>query len=84
MKIGFAAETEAHVANAVSKMESKGLAMIVANDAETTIDADDNTAVLVMADGTVSELPRMAKRHLAQEIVAVKARLHVRGQGGPT
>jgi hypothetical protein len=54
--------------------------MIVANDAETTIDAESSAAVLVMADGTISALPEMAKSRLAKEIIAVTAQLIARGQ----
>jgi phosphopantothenoylcysteine decarboxylase/phosphopantothenate--cysteine ligase len=75
LKIGFAAETENHLENAVQKLRAKGLAMIVANDAESTIGAPSSTATIITADGKVTELPTMSKEELAAEIVAMIADL---------
>lgn len=75
VKIGFAAETENLVENAAAKLQAKKLAMIVANDAETTIDAEDSTAIFLMADGTVRPLPRLSKQQLAVEIVRTAGEL---------
>ena len=47
MKIGFAAETNDLIANAQSKLERKGLAMIIANDAVATIGSPDYTATIL-------------------------------------
>jgi phosphopantothenoylcysteine decarboxylase/phosphopantothenate--cysteine ligase len=69
VKIGFAAETEQLVANAKRKLAAKELAMIVANEATTTIGASDVTATILSADGSVESLPRMPKEQLASEIV---------------
>jgi phosphopantothenoylcysteine decarboxylase/phosphopantothenate--cysteine ligase len=69
VKIGFAAETEQLLANAKIKLAAKDLAMIVANEATTTIGASDVTATILSADGTVEPLPRMPKELLAGEIV---------------
>jgi phosphopantothenoylcysteine decarboxylase/phosphopantothenate--cysteine ligase len=69
VKIGFAAETEQLVANAKRKLAAKELAMIVANEATTTIGASDVTATILSADGSVESLPRMPKEQLAGEIV---------------
>ena len=69
IKVGFAAETEKLVANARRKLLDKGLAMIVANEAITTIGADDVAATIIVADGTIAPLPRMSKTSLANEIV---------------
>lgn len=70
LKIGFAAETEDLLANAARKVVSKGLDMIVANDATATIGAADSTATLLFADGRVEPLPRLAKGEVANRIVS--------------
>jgi phosphopantothenoylcysteine decarboxylase/phosphopantothenate--cysteine ligase len=70
LKIGFAAETENLLENAAQKLQAKGLAMIVANDAESTIGAASSTATILTADGGVTALPTMSKDALAVEIVA--------------
>ena len=53
-KIGFAAETENLLENAAHKLAAKGLAMIVANDADSTIGAPTSTATILTADGVKS------------------------------
>ena len=60
LKIGFAAETEDLIENAKRKLRSKGLAMIVANDAEATIGALESQATLLTQDGNITELPRLS------------------------
>jgi phosphopantothenoylcysteine decarboxylase / phosphopantothenate---cysteine ligase len=75
LKIGFAAETDDHLENAARKLEGKGLAMIIANDAEATIGAASSTATILMANGRVIPLPTMSKEALAAEIIAMVADL---------
>jgi phosphopantothenoylcysteine decarboxylase/phosphopantothenate--cysteine ligase len=75
LKIGFAAETDDHLENAARKLEGKGLAMIIANDAEATIGAASSAATILMADGRVIPLPTMSKEALAAEIIAMVADL---------
>jgi phosphopantothenoylcysteine decarboxylase/phosphopantothenate--cysteine ligase len=75
LKIGFAAETENLVENAAQKLHAKGLAMIIANDAESTIGAPSSTATVLTADGAITELPTMSKESLAAKIVAMMADL---------
>jgi phosphopantothenoylcysteine decarboxylase/phosphopantothenate--cysteine ligase len=64
VKIGFAAETEDLLRNAASKLDSKGLAMIVANDAVATIGSDRVKATLLFASGrppvTLDDMPKEA------------------------
>lgn len=79
LKIGFAAETENLLENAAQKLRAKGLAMIVANDAEATIGAASSTAMILTADGGVTTLPTMSKEALAAEVVAMMADLLDRG-----
>jgi phosphopantothenoylcysteine decarboxylase / phosphopantothenate---cysteine ligase len=75
LKVGFAAETDDHLENAARKLEAKGLAMIVANDAEATIGASNSTATILTASGEVNALPMMSKEALATEIIAMVAGL---------
>jgi phosphopantothenoylcysteine decarboxylase/phosphopantothenate--cysteine ligase len=75
LKIGFAAETENLLENAALKLDAKGLAMIVANDAESTIGAASSTATILTADGGVTALPTMSKQALAAELVGMIADL---------
>jgi phosphopantothenoylcysteine decarboxylase/phosphopantothenate--cysteine ligase len=75
VKIGFAAETDDLLKNAAHKLQAKRLDMIVANDAESTIGADESEATILTADGTVRPLPRMPKEALATEIVRAAAKL---------
>lgn len=69
LKIGFAAETNDMLANAARKLASKGLAMLVANDAVATIGAPDSRAWLLFPGGRVDALPRMSKEQVARRIV---------------
>jgi phosphopantothenoylcysteine decarboxylase/phosphopantothenate--cysteine ligase len=75
LKIGFAAETENLLENAAQKLHAKGLAMIVANDAQLTIGAPSSTATVLTADGGITELPTMSKESLATQIMAMIADL---------
>jgi phosphopantothenoylcysteine decarboxylase/phosphopantothenate--cysteine ligase len=70
IKIGFAAETEELIAYAREKLINKGLALIVANDAEATIGSPTSEATLIAADGSLTALPRQPKAHVAAEVIA--------------
>lgn len=70
VKVGFAAETDDLIANAVTKLESKGLDLIIANDAVTTIGASISQATLIQRDVKPETLPEMSKDELAQRIIA--------------
>jgi phosphopantothenoylcysteine decarboxylase/phosphopantothenate--cysteine ligase len=61
IKIGFAAETNDLLANARGKLAAKGLALIVANDAVSSIGADDSAVTLLSTDGGVEPLPVQPK-----------------------
>ncbi len=66
--IGFAAETEDAVANAVAKRTAKGADWIVANDVSGDVmGSDANTVHLVTADG-VEAWPRLAKAEVARRL----------------
>ncbi|MDF1564976.1 MAG: phosphopantothenoylcysteine decarboxylase [Deltaproteobacteria bacterium] len=69
--VGFAAETERLVENARSKLERKGLDLVVANRVdgpEGAFAADDSVATLVDAQGETA-LPRQEKGRLAEAIL---------------
>ncbi len=69
LKVGFAAETEQLEHFARQKAKSKGLAMIVANDAIRTIGSTDSEAMLIFPDRETVRLPSMPKSHLAVRIM---------------
>jgi phosphopantothenoylcysteine decarboxylase / phosphopantothenate---cysteine ligase len=71
--IGFAAESENIVENAVKKRERKKIPLIVANHANSAIGADDNAVTLIWQGGSTS-LPRAPKRVIAEAVVAEAAR----------
>jgi phosphopantothenoylcysteine decarboxylase / phosphopantothenate---cysteine ligase len=75
LKVGFAAGTEGLLENAAQKLKAKNLAMIVANDANSTIGASTSTATILTSDGRVTAMPKMSKDSLAVEIVAMIADL---------
>jgi phosphopantothenoylcysteine decarboxylase/phosphopantothenate--cysteine ligase len=70
--VGFAAETENLVGNALKKLEEKELDLIVANDISSKgvgFGSDDNKAKLINSKGVVQELPLMPKSDLAEKIL---------------
>ncbi len=75
IKIGFAAETDDLIANAESKLASKGLSMIVANDAVRTIGSARSQATLLFRDRPGVELPELDKDELAERIIHEVARI---------
>ncbi len=70
--VGFAAESEDLLENARSKMRSKHLDMIVANDisaADSGFAVDDNRVTLLDSMGGVEELPLQSKAEVAATIL---------------
>ena len=68
--VGFAAETDAVVENAVAKRRAKGCDWLVANDvsaAAGTFGGDHNRVHLITADGT-EEWPRISKLAVAERL----------------
>ena len=68
--VGFAAETDRVVENAVAKRRAKGCDWLVANDvsaAAGTFGGDDNLVHLITADG-VEEWPRISKLAVAERL----------------
>ncbi len=70
VKIGFAAETNDHIANGQTKLEAKGLDMVVVNDAVAAIGARTNQATIITRGHEPEALPLMTKEHLAAEIAS--------------
>ncbi len=77
MVVGFAAETNDVVAYARSKMEKKGLDLVVANDITKEgagFNTETNIATIITHDSE-TELPLMSKRELADRILDEVLRL---------
>jgi phosphopantothenoylcysteine decarboxylase / phosphopantothenate---cysteine ligase len=76
--VGFAAETNDVVTYAKIKMGKKGLDMVVANDITKEgagFDADTNIATIITRAGVETDLPKMAKREMADRILNEIVRL---------
>jgi len=76
--VGFAAETNDVINYARSKMEKKGLDMVVANDITKEgagFDTDTNIATILTRSGSDIDLPIMSKRELADKILDEVVRL---------
>lgn len=70
--VGFAAETNDVVGYARSKMEKKGLDMVVANDITREgagFNSDTNIATILTRSGEAIDLPKMPKREMADRIL---------------
>jgi len=70
--VGFAAETENLIANAMDKLRRKACDLVVANDvgrADTGFDSEENEVILCFPSGTTETLPKQSKRELAREII---------------
>ena len=67
--VGFAAESQDLLANAQAKRLRKGVPLLVGNIGPATFGQDDNSLLLVDAQG-YKELPRNNKRALARILVA--------------
>jgi phosphopantothenoylcysteine decarboxylase/phosphopantothenate--cysteine ligase len=71
--VGFAAESHDLVRHAREKLRRKGVPLLVGNLGPATFGRDDNTLVLVDADGE-RELPAATKLELARDLVREIAR----------
>jgi phosphopantothenoylcysteine decarboxylase/phosphopantothenate--cysteine ligase len=72
IRIGFAAESENIMENALSKLRRKGLDLIIANDItakDGCFGADTNQVTIIDRNGEVEELPRLSKRETADRIL---------------
>ena len=72
VKVGFAAETESLVENAKSKLVSKDLDLIVANDitaSDAGFASDDNRVIILDREGGIDRLPLMSKYNVGVEVL---------------
>ena len=72
LRVGFAAESEDLVANARGKLESKGLALIAANDItqeDSGFNVDTNRVVIIGRDGTEDALPLLTKYEVGHRLL---------------
>jgi phosphopantothenoylcysteine decarboxylase/phosphopantothenate--cysteine ligase len=67
--VGFAAETEQILENALGKLRRKRLDLIVANDTRQAMGAATNQVTLIGVDGVAEELPLLAKDEVAERIL---------------
>jgi phosphopantothenoylcysteine decarboxylase/phosphopantothenate--cysteine ligase len=77
--VGFAAESQDLLRNAQAKRLKKGVPLLVGNIGPATFGLDDNTLLLVDAQGAV-ELPRNDKLTLARQLIANIA-IRIRSKG---
>jgi phosphopantothenoylcysteine decarboxylase / phosphopantothenate---cysteine ligase len=70
IRIGFAAETNDHVAFGSEKLSKKNLDMVVVNDAVETIGSANSAATIITRSDEPFVLPKMVKERLASIIVA--------------
>ncbi len=70
--VGFAAETENHIANGLEKLKKKNLDLIVVNPVggpDSAFDSDTNRATIIDAAGGQEDVPVMSKSELADRIL---------------
>ncbi len=78
--VGFAAETENVVGNALNKLQNKGLDLIVANNATATFGKDTNSVVFLSAKECVT-IEKSDKLEIARELVGRIAEILERSHG---
>ena len=74
--VGFAAETNDHVANAQKKLIAKGLDLVVLNDVfdpSVGFESDDNAVTIIDINGIVAKVERALKQAIAKEILSIIA-----------
>ena len=70
--VGFAAETENLISNAMDKLQRKECDLVIANDVsrpDTGFDSEENEVILCFPSGHTEPLPKQSKRKLAREII---------------
>jgi len=70
--VGFAAETENHVAHGLEKLKAKNLDLIVVNPVsgpDSAFDSDMNHATIIDASGHTEEIPLVSKHVMADKIL---------------
>lgn len=77
--VGFAAETDDIMKNALSKMERKNLDLIVANDIKKEgagFGVNTNIVNIIDREGTITELPLMEKSQVAKNLLDLILDIH--------
>jgi phosphopantothenoylcysteine decarboxylase/phosphopantothenate--cysteine ligase len=69
--VGFAAETEDMEANALKKLHEKDCDVIVANDARTAMESDENEVRVLFRNGEMKTISRAPKKIIARELVKI-------------
>ncbi|OGO28089.1 MAG: phosphopantothenoylcysteine decarboxylase [Chloroflexi bacterium RBG_16_54_11] len=70
--VGFAAESQDLVTNAVDKLKSKSLDLVIANDISlpgSGFGADSNQVTFIQADGQTVPLPLLSKQEVADRVI---------------
>ena len=83
--IGFAAETERLVENAVEKAVRKNCDLVVGNDVTMPgagFGTETNKVVVVDRSGPVADLPLLSKRETAERVLAIALERMARAEGG--
>jgi phosphopantothenoylcysteine decarboxylase/phosphopantothenate--cysteine ligase len=76
IRVGFAAETQDLIDHATEKLARKSLDLIVANDVSGDVfGADSNQVTLLWSDGRRTDLPRMPKTAVAEQVLDAVAAL---------
>jgi phosphopantothenoylcysteine decarboxylase/phosphopantothenate--cysteine ligase len=73
--VGFAAETDQIEKNAMGKLRRKKCDIIVANDARTGMEGDENELLILFRDGEMKKFSRAPKKNLARKLVKIFANL---------
>lgn len=77
--VGFAAETDNLIAYAQKKLTEKNLDMIIANDVNRSdigFNSDHNQVSILLADGTIKNLPKATKSTIAKQIIVMIGKEH--------
>lgn len=76
--VGFAAETENLIENALSKLHRKNCDLIIANDVsrrDAGFDSDENEVILCFPSGQTEPIPKQSKQELAHDLIQKIVRL---------
>jgi phosphopantothenoylcysteine decarboxylase / phosphopantothenate---cysteine ligase len=69
--VGFAAETENIEENAREKLQKKNCDVVVANDARTGMESDENEVTIFFRDGEMKKISRAPKKIIARELIKI-------------
>lgn len=69
--VGFAAETENIEQNGLTKLREKHCDIVVANDANLAMDANENEVTILFRDSESKKISRAPKKMIARELVKI-------------